>query len=302
MVDKRASVDWRIARVARVQHGIVTAEQLVEVGLMRGAIAKRAKHGRLHRLHRGVYAVGHEGLSEEAHFMAAVLACGHDAVLSHGAAAVHWGLLRPLDGPIDVSIPSQRGRKRRRGIRIHRCTTLGKVPLSTDGSQRRLAPLVTVRDRIPVTTVARTLADIPSTLAPYLVRRAIREAEFLKLPTGIETDRTRSDLEQDFLRLCRRYRLPLPEVNIVIGGMTVDFLWRDRMLVVETDSYATHGGTVAFEDDRERDLRLRRLGYSVHHFSERQLELEPAAIAADVATALRGAGTSSAASPPTSPA
>lgn len=291
MVDKRASVDWRIARVARVQHGIVTTAQLVEVGLTKSAIAKRAHRGRLHRIHRGIYAVGHEGLSEEAQWMAAVLVCGHDAVLSHGAAAVHWGLLRPLGGPIDVSIPSQRGRKRRQGICIHRCTTLGKAPLSTSGSLRRLVPLVTVRDRIPVTTVPRTLADIPSTLAPYLVRRAIRQAEFLKLPTGIETDRTRSDLERDFLRLCRRYRLPLPEVNVPIGGMTVDFLWREQMLGVETDSYATHGGTVAFEDDRERDLRLRRLGYSVHHFSERQMELEPAAVAADVAAALRGTGT-----------
>jgi len=119
------------------------------------------------------------------------------------------------------------------------------------------------------------------------VRRAIRQAEFLRLPTGLVTDRTRSDLERYFLRLCRRYGLPRPEVNVLIGGMTVDFLWRDARLVVETDSYATHGGTVAFEDDRQRDLRLRRLGYDVHRFSERQLELEPAAIARDVAAGLR---------------
>lgn len=222
--------------------------------------------------------------------MAAVLACGPGAVLSHGAAAAHWGLLRPLDGPIDVTVPTRSGRKRRKGIRIHRCATLGKAPLSTDGSLRRLARPVTVRDYIPVTTVARTIADLPSTLPPRLVRRAIRQAEFLKLPTGIETDRTRSDLEREFLRLCRRYGLPAPEVNVVIGGMTVDFLWRDARLVVETDSYATHGGTIAFEDDRERDLRLRRLGYAVHHISERQLGLEPAAVAADVAAALQGTG------------
>ena len=105
----------------------------------------------------------------------------------------------------------------------------------------------------------------------------------------IKTDRTRSDLERYFLRLCRRYGLPLPEVNVLIDGMTVDFLWRDASLVVETDSYATHGGTVAFENDRERDLRLRRLGYSVHHFSEQQLQLAPEAVAEDLAAALRGA-------------
>jgi very-short-patch-repair endonuclease len=151
----------------------------------------------------------------------------------------------------------------------------------------RPVPLTTVRDRIPLTTVARTLLDLRATLPPRLVRRAIRQAEFLRLPTGIETDRTRSDLESYFLRLCRRFRLPRPEVNVPIGAMTVDFLWRSARLIVETDSYATHGGTIAFDDDRERDLRLRRRGYAVHHFGERQLELEPAAVAADILTALR---------------
>lgn len=227
--------------------------------------------------------------------MTAVLACGPGAALSHGCAAVLWGLLRPLEGPIDVTVPTQNGRHRRGGIRIHRCGTL-KAPLRTDGYEKRLASVVTVRDRIPVTTVARTLGDIRSTLAPYLVRRAIREAEFLGLGLGeIETDRTRSDLERYFLRLCRRYGLPMPEVNVLIEGMTVDFLWREARLVVETDSYATHGGTVAFENDRERDLRLRRLGYAVHHFSEQQLQLAPEAVAADVAAALRGAQTPEAA-------
>jgi very-short-patch-repair endonuclease len=145
-----------------------------------------------------------------------------------------------------------------------------------------------VRERIPVTTVARTLLDLPSTLPPRLVRRAIRQAEFLGLGLGaIRTDRTRSELERYFLRLCRRYGLPLPEVNVEIGGMTVDFLWRDARLIVETDSYATHGGTVAFEDDHDRDLRLRRLGYAVHRFTERQLETESAAVAGDVVRALR---------------
>jgi very-short-patch-repair endonuclease len=290
MVDESAPVDWQIAQIARVQHGIITTAQLVEAGLSKAAASQRADRGRLHRLHRGVYAVGHLALSDEARWMAAVLACGPGAVLSHGAAAVHWGLLRPLDGPIDVTVPTHSGRKRRRGIRVHRCATLG-APLSIDPLPRRPERLVAVRDRIPVTTVPRTLEDIRATLVPHLVRRAIRQAEFLKLPVGIETDRTRSDLERDFLRLCRRYRLPLPEVNIPIAGMTVDFLWRHARLVVETDSYATHGGTIAFEDDRERDMRLRRLGYAVHHFSERQLELEPAAVAADVAAAL-GFGTS----------
>lgn len=286
MVDQAASIDTRIAWVARVQHGIVTTKQLVEVGLTKSAIAKRAKQGRLHRLHRGVYAVGHEGLSSEGRWMAAVLACGSGAALSHGAAAVHWGLLRPLDGPIDVTIPTQTGRARRRGIRIHRCGSL-KATWSTTGSPTRLA---TVRDHIPVTTVPRTLLDIRATLPPRLVRRAVRQAEFLGLGLGeIKSDRTRSDLERYFLRLWRRTRLLDPEVNVPIGGMTVDFLWREERLVVETDSYATHGGTIAFEDDHQRDLRLRRLGYAVHRFTELQLETEPGAVIEDVIVALRAA-------------
>jgi very-short-patch-repair endonuclease len=287
VVDKSAQVDWRIARIAGEQHGIVTTAQLVEAGLTKSAIAKRAKQGRLHRLHQGVYAVGCEALSEEATWMGAVLACGMDAVLSHGAAAVHWGLLRPLNGPIDVTVPHHNGRRRRRGLRIHRCATLG-APLSTTRTLRRPAdPLVTVRDHIPVTTVGRTLVDIRATLPPRLVRRAVRQAEFLGLGLGeIKTDRTRSELERYFLRLCRRHGIPLPEVNVVIAGMTVDFLWREERLVVETGSYATHGGTVAFEDDHDRELRLRRLGFAVHRFSERQLEVEPAAVAEDVVRAL----------------
>jgi very-short-patch-repair endonuclease len=119
------------------------------------------------------------------------------------------------------------------------------------------------------------------------VRRATRQAEFLGLALGeIKTDRTRSDLERCFLRLWRRTRLLDPEVNVPIGGMTVDFLWREARLVAETDSYATHGGTVAFEDDHRRDLRLRRLGYAVHRFSELQLEAEPEAVVEDVVAAL----------------
>lgn len=294
MVGKSAQVNERVGGTARRQHGIVTTRQLVDAGLSRAAISKRVRSGRLYRIHQGVYSVGHDGLSERARWMAAVLALGPGAVLSHGAAAVLWGLLKPLEGPIDVSVPNRSGRNRRRGIRLHRHPDLVEwATLSTNGLQTRPQRLVTMRDRIPVTTVARTLVDIRATLPPRLVRRAIRQAEFLRLGLGeIKTDRTRSELERYFLRLCQRYGLPRPEVNVLIGGMTVDFLWREASLVVETDSYATHGGTIAFEDDRERDLRLRRLGYAVHHFSEQQVELEQAAVAADVSAALRGAGTS----------
>jgi len=101
-------------------------------------------------------------------------------------------------------------------------------------------------------------------------------------------ERSRSDLERDFLRLCRRSRLPLPEVNVRIGSYLVDFLWRERRLVVETDGYLYHRGKAAFQDDRSRDLELRRLGFEVIRLSERQVEEEPNRVAETLATTLLG--------------
>lgn len=113
------------------------------------------------------------------------------------------------------------------------------------------------------------------------LRRAIRQAEVLGLPIEPHSivDRTRSELERLFLRLCRRHRLPMPEVNVAIGGMTVDFLWRGPGVVVETDGYRFHRGSAAFEEDRARDLRLRTLGYDVIRLSYRQVVDEPEAVA-----------------------
>ena len=124
-----------------------------------------------------------------------------------------------------------------------------------------------------MTTPARTVADLPGALSPRLARRARRQAEVFGPPLGPQhrSDGTRSDLERDFLRLCRAHGLQVPEVNPRIGRWTVDFLWRDRRLVVETDSYLYHRGKVAFEDDHERDLGLRGLGYDVLRLSEKQI-------------------------------
>ncbi len=150
---------------------------------------------------------------------------------------------------------------------------------------------MTLHGGIPVTTPARTIADLRraaairgdrGTVSLKEVRRAIRQADVLGLPIGSppERDRTRSDLERDFLRLCRRYRLPVPEVNVRIGHRLIDFLWRERRLIVETDSYLYHRGEAAFEDDRSRDFELRRLGYRVERLSEGQLDAEPGRIGA----------------------
>lgn len=290
MPNKVATIDARIAGVARGQHGLVTSKQLLAAGLGRAAISERVARGRLHRMHRGVYAVGHVGFSRERCWMAAVLACGPGAVLSHMSAAALWDLLRPEDGPVDVSLPSNSGRSRRSGIRIHRCGSLAVPPSLTDtGSE---IPLTSIRNRIPVTTPARTIRDLEATAPPYLVRRATRQAQLAGIRVEgravARTRRTRSDLELDFLEFCDSHDLPLPEVNVTIGRWTVDFLWRPQRLAVETDFYATHRGSAAFEDDHQRDLDLRRLGYTVHRYTGAQLRSYPAEIAAELGEVLCG--------------
>ncbi len=289
--------DVEVARIASRQHGVVTAKQLTNAGLRRMAVSERVRKGRLHRIHRGVYAVGHRGLSWHGRWMAAVLACGEGAVLSHGSAASLWGLLKPIEGPIHVSVPSTSGRSRRPGLHVHRCLALSPSraqPSSSpsyppaEGGRGRRPPatpaLTTHRDNIPITTVPRTIEDLrASSLPEYLIRRAIRQAEFKGLRLdGIETDRTRSDLEAAFLALFAAHRIPLPEVNPKLGRYEVDFLWRAQRLVVEADSWTYHRGSVAFETDHARDLDLRQQGYAVLRFTDRQLEAEPERIAADI--------------------
>lgn len=210
---------------------------------------------------------------------------GHwGAALSHRSAAELWKLVRPQDGPIDVSVPGNGGKKRRREIRVHRSLTLPPAD-------------VTLRDGIPVTTPARTIEDLRRAvsksdrrglISPQELRRAIRQAEVLGLPTEEGAgDRTRSDLESDFLRLCRRHDLPVPEVNVRVDRHLVDFLWRERRLVVETDGYRYHRGRQAFEDDHLRDLELLARGFQVIRVSEKQVDEEPRQVAEVVSAALR---------------
>lgn len=276
MGEQSDRLDLAVAKIAARQHGVVAVAQLHEVGIRKNGVTRRVKRGQFHRVHHGVYAVGHRGLSLQGHFMAAVLACGDGAVLSHMSAAILWELLKPLDGPIHVSVPTTSGRRSRRGIHLHRCPALQTLP-------------ATYRHDIPVTTVPRTIDDLRRTrlLPPHLLRRATRQAELKgHRLVGVESDRTRSDLEALFLALVRRHRLPLPEVDVKLDRWTVDFLWRRQMLVVETDSWAYHRGSVAFEADHERDLDLRSAGYTVLRFAGKQLEKEPGRVVADVARAL----------------
>ncbi len=287
-----------LAQIAARQHGVVTLRQLREAGIGKNTITKAASDGRLHRIHQGVYAVGHRGLSLHGRFMAAVLACGPGAVLSHTSAAVLWKLLKPIDGPVHVSVPTTSGRRRRSGIHLHRCSSLSpplapaepspspSYPQQEGGRGRRL--LTTQRHNIPVTSVARTIEDLDATsLDPHLIRRAKRQAELMgHRLEGVESDRTRSDLEALFRELFAHHRIPPPEVNAKLGRWTVDFLWRSQRLVVEADTWTYHRGSVAFEDDHARELDLRAAGYRVRRFTDLQLEEEPGRVVADVARAL----------------
>jgi very-short-patch-repair endonuclease len=279
--------DALIARLAGRQHGVVSVTQLRKAGISKAGTHRRVRAHRLHPLHRGVYAVGHTRLSEKGHWMAAVLACGEGAVLSHLSAAELWRVRRRVRrlpetsgrGELpDVHVTVQRisGVRRRNGIILHRSRTL-------------MAGHRTRHDGIPVTTPARTLADIRPLLTPAQFSAAIREAEFLKLPIDQEfdADHTRTDLEGAMLAICRRHRLPRPEVNVKVDRFEVDFLWRAHRLIVEVDGWEAHRSRSAFEDDRARDARLAVLGYEVVRFTWRRLTRDGPAVARTIRALLR---------------
>jgi very-short-patch-repair endonuclease len=259
--------DALVARVAGRQHGVVTTAQLQAAGLSWGGIKRRAAAGRLHRIHRRVYAVGHPHLSNEGEWLAAVLALGDGAVLSHRSAAALWGIARPTE-VIDVTVSGTAGRAERRGINVHRSRT----PLSSD---------CTRRTGIPVTKPSRTLEDLRRVASDKEFAAAVREAEFLRLPIGdrFAPDQTRSELEARLLRICRRHRLPKPMVNARVGRFTVDFLWSQQRLIVEVDGWESHRTRSAFESDRARDARLKILGFEVVRFTWRQIAHDSARVA-----------------------
>lgn len=276
MSDERATPDAGLATLAARQHGVVTRGQLVELGLDKDQISYRVRVGRLHRIHRSVYAVGHSRLGNEGSWLAAVLAIGEGAALSHRSAAELWRLLLPSRGEVDVTTPGRGGRNERPGLRVHRSTTL------TRGDVVRL-------DGIQVTTVARTLVDLRRLASPAEFRQAVRQAEVRGFRLGgVEVDGTRSELEYLFLRLCSSHRLPVPEANVRVGPYLVDFLWRQARVVVETDGRRFHRGAHASQSDRRRDVELRRRGFAVHRFSYLQVTQDRAAVAAEVRRALAG--------------
>jgi very-short-patch-repair endonuclease len=276
MREEPANGDRVIANIAARQHGVVSTAQLRAAGIGRNATSLRVRAGRLHRLHRGVYAVGHTRLTFEARCVAAALALGERAVVSHRSAAAVWGMLPAHQGPIDVTVPGRGGREKRSSIRVHRSATL-------------IAGFAT-RRHIPLTKPARTLQDLHRTLPQQVFQRAVRRALDLRLisPPDLdnEPDLTRSELERLFLRLSRRHRLPEPEVNARLGSYEVDFLWRDRAVIAETDGFRHHGSRAAFESDRARDAELQCLGYRVLRFTYRQVRDSPGEVVASLCALL----------------
>ena len=294
--------DLAIATLANRQYGRVAGWQLKQLGFGRGAVQWRIRAGRLHRVHRGVYAVGHSVPTQRSGWMAAVLAFGEAAVLSHRSAAHHWDLRRTASASVDVTVPGRsfRGQK---GIVLHQV--------------RRLDPRdVAVKDDIPITTVARTLLDSAEVLRERQLERMMEEAERLRLfdlialretcernpgrrgllPLSACLGRmleipphTKTDLEDLLVDLCRDEKLPLPVMNAIVEGYEVDAHWRGTVVIVELDSWSFHRTRGAFERDHERDLYLKLAGYEVLRLTWRQLTRERAQVTRTL-RALLGSG------------
>jgi predicted transcriptional regulator of viral defense system len=285
-----------IVQLAERQHGVVARHQLSELGIGRRAIGSRLAAGRLHAIHRGVYAVGHRVLSARGRWMAAVLSAGPGAALSHRSAASLWGLLRSV--PVVADVTTQARHRPRARIRLHRS---------------RLPPdeLTTAAD-IPVTTPSRTLFDLSAVVDRPSLERAVERADALRLTDtlslaalltrhprrpgaaalrailgrGVAWIPTRSELEDRFLAFLDAHGLARPLVNtgIEVRGrwMECDCVWLSHRLIVELDGRATHDTAAAFERDRARDRLLQAAGWRVLRITWKQLHHDEDRIAADL--------------------
>jgi very-short-patch-repair endonuclease len=276
----------------------VTAAQLLELGLDRHAINRWCQADLLHRIHHGVYAVGHSTLTPLARMQAACLACGPDAVLSHATAAFLWDLLRSPPFPLDVTLMSGRSRPKA-GIRVHRCVEFDRRDLRWRHGLTVTSPAKTIIDlaaQVNLDEFDRLVAEArargllrPGELEAALERAfrrpgAARVRQFLAYEE--EPDFTRSKGERKLRRFLRQARLSQPRSNRHVAGWEVDFLWEAEKLVVEFDGFRFHGHRRAFERDRRKDVELANAGYEVLRFTWRQLEQEPLVVIAAIARAL----------------
>jgi Transcriptional regulator, AbiEi antitoxin len=278
-----------LAELAANQHGVVSCRQLERLGYSDDAILRQALAGRLHKLHRGIYAVGHRAITHHGEALAAVLAVGDGGLLSHRSAAGLWGLTKRWQRPVEVTAAAPR--RTRLTLRVHSAVAL------------------TAEDRsafegIAVTAVPRTLLDFAAS-DPHFLGRALDNAErrglldleainaLLARSAGFRGARrlrmalapfrlpafTRSGLERRFLALVREAGLPLPSINHFVAGYELDAYWQAERFAVELDTYDYHGGHAAFEEDRVRQETLKLAGIEMIRLTGSRVEREPEAVA-----------------------
>jgi hypothetical protein len=284
-----------LAALAQKQHGVVSIRQLCgPLGYSESAVGRAVAAGRLHRLHRGVYAVGHARLSLYGDCLAAVLARGPDALLSHGSAAWLWGITRYGPKPLVVSAPASR--RSRPPIELHRARGL----IDEDRA---------LEVGIPVTSVPRTLLDYATTVRFSILQRGIERAEELRLfdlrkvdamlartaghpgqgplRRALELYRepvfTRSNLERRFLELVEQAGLPRPSTGFNVAGHELDMFWPEERFAVELDTFGTHGDPGSFESDRLRQEDLMLVDVGMTRVTDRRLAREPRQVIARVA-------------------
>jgi very-short-patch-repair endonuclease len=280
------------------QFGIVAQVQLLAAGVSRSAIGRALRAGRLHRVHRGIYAtVAPELLTEEGHLVAALLAAGEGALLSHGTAAWRWRIIPAPPSVITLAVPRRRIVE---GLQLH-------------VSGRYRAGDTTDNGRFPTTSVPRTLLDLATRYDHYALLRALAEAEFHHDLRPADIDRTlrrghpgsanlraalaahapghgemNSRLERRFRNLLIRRGIELPERNQPVGPWTVDCLWPERRVAVELDG-RQHQRPQQADSDDDRDLWLRRHGYVARRYGKRQIEEQPDEVIADLLDAFAAA-------------
>lgn len=294
-----------MSEVACGQHGVVARRQLLELGFSRRAISGRLQRGQLHEVFLGVYVVGSRRIGRRGRWMAAVLAAGRGAVLSHRSAGRLWGVLPLTAERVDITCPLGRTVERK-GIVCH---------VSAVADDERV-----ILDGIPVTSVFRTIFDLAAVLDLRGLERALHEAEVrglrdrVSLPMLLErypgrrgarnlrallsseepVAITRNDFEEAFLALIDAYGLPRPRMNadLSVRGrfFEIDALWEEQRVALELDSRGVHGTKKKFESDRQRDRILVAEGWKTMRVTWRQLQEEPAEMVADLEAALRQPG------------
>lgn len=268
------------------QHWVVSREQLLRLGYSTGQMEAAVVSGRLHRVHRGAFAIGHPGLSDHGRCLAAVLTRGEHALLSYGSAAWLWGLTGQLESPIEVSVP-WRGHGRS-PLYFHHCPALRPEDWA-------------LQERIPVTAVPRTLLDLASTARVRRLETALDRADRRNLLDLASIDRllddvrrhpgrgrlqkamdiyrapafTRSGGERKLLGLLCRAGLPKPTVNNFIEGYEVDLYWEEERFAVELDGWDAHRTRASFENDRKRQEDLKLAGIEMVRVTGNRLSREP---------------------------